>query len=82
MGPVTDLPPAITDIRIVQREIHWGGVKRAPFSEVFIEAGGQHYYTRLWHALDDTPFARADQREAFKRRWKAAQGYGSDGRRI
>ena len=73
-------PPEITDIRIVRREIHWEGVKREPFSEVFIEAGGQCYYSRLWYALDDSPFARADQREGFKRRWESAQHFAADGR--
>ena len=52
---------------------------KEPFSEVFITAGGQHYYSRLWYALDDSPFARADQREGFKRRWEAAQRYNADG---
>ena len=52
MSAVTSLPPDITDIRIVRREIHWSGTKREPFSEVFITAGGQSYYSRLWYALD------------------------------
>ncbi len=79
---VTKLPPEITDIRIVRREVHWEGIKREPFSEVFITAGGQHYYSRLWYAIDDSPFARADQREGFKRRWEAAQRYAPDGRPL
>ena len=79
---VTKLPPEITDIRIVRREVHWEGIKREPFSEVFITAGGQHYYSRLWYAIDDSPFARANQREGFKRRWEAAQRYAPDGQPL
>lgn len=67
------MAPEVTSIRIERREIHWEGTKREPFSEVFIEAGGQHYYSRLWHVLDNTPFARADQTAGFKRRWEAAE---------
>jgi len=39
-----------------------------PFSEVFITADSKHYCTRLFHTVDDTAFARAEQAEQFKRR--------------
>ncbi len=57
----------ITEIRIERR-----GSETHPFSEVFITAAGRHYCTRLFHPLDDTPFAREDQAQGFLRRLAAA----------
>jgi hypothetical protein len=58
----------ITEIRIEQCAL----IPDRPFSEVFITAGGETYYSRLWYPLDDTPFAREDQAQAFLRRQSAA----------
>lgn len=43
-----------------------------PFSEVFIRANGRDYYTRLFHTLDNSPFVREEQKQAFLRRLGAA----------
>jgi hypothetical protein len=40
------------------------------FSEILMtDADGQHYCSRTWDELKDSPFARAHQIEEFKKRW-------------
>lgn len=73
----------VTECRIVQRTTNWTGAnhgiaahnhgKGHPFSEIFIVANGQHYYSRTWEVLTDSPHSRTYQIEAFKRRMAAAE---------
>jgi len=62
----------VTSVRIERRGGYMVDVDR-PFSEVFIVADGKHYCTRLFHTVDDTAFARAEQAEQFKRRIAAGE---------
>lgn len=62
----------VTSVRIERRGGFEVGVDH-PFSEVFIIADGKHYCTRLFHTVDDSPFARAEQAEQFKRRIAAGE---------
>lgn len=68
----------IQSIRIVPRSTHWDRRNfheaAHPFVDVFIVAKGRHYYTRLFHTLDDSPHARAAQVQDFLRR-AARYGY-------
>lgn len=62
----------ITEIRIVSRFTHfdrreWHADAR-PFSEVFIVALGQSYFSRVFFKIDDSPHARAAQKQEFLRR--------------
>lgn len=67
------IQPAVTHCRIVSRERPGSQPKTVlRFADVFIAtADGAAHYTRLWHELVDSPFARADQIEQFKRRRQA-----------
>lgn len=68
----------ITEVRIVARTTNWSGANLGtaaqrhedarPFSEVFIVAKGQTYYSRLFHTLDNSPHAKAAQAQDFLRR--------------
>jgi hypothetical protein len=61
--------PVVEDVRIERREI----VPGRPFAEVFIRTlEGEHYYSRLWHPIEDGPHARAHQVQLFFERMKAA----------
>lgn len=67
----------VTSVRIEHRSTHFDRQQyhadARPFADVFITtADGAHYYTRLFHPLDDSPHARAAQAEAFKQRMAAA----------
>jgi hypothetical protein len=65
--------PEVAEVRIERR----GGFEidiDHPFSEVFITTtDGRHFYTRLFHTIDDSPHARAFEAQAFRRRLEAAE---------
>lgn len=54
----------MTEVRIKRRE----NEANKPFSEIFIEHDGRHFYSRVWWSLDDTAQARAAQLQDFLRR--------------
>lgn len=72
----------ITEVRIERRTTNWTGANLGapgqwhkepfPFADVFITAAGRHYYSRLFHTLDDSPHARAAQAQDFLRRQNRA----------
>ena len=70
--------PEVLDVKIV-RVGGFTPVVDHPFSEVFITtATGDGFkrrvhYTRLFHTIDDSKFARAEQIAQFKRRWEAGR---------
>ena len=65
----------ITEVRIVRRTTMRDRTEilttPRPFSEVFITARGESYYTRLFHTLDDNGHAREAQAQDFLRRQNA-----------
>lgn len=64
--------PEVAEVRIERR-----GEDR-PFSEVFITTtDGRHFYTRLFHPIDDSAHARAFEAQAFSRRMEAAERAGA-----
>lgn len=62
----------IESIRIVPRETHYDNktywAVARPFSEIFIVANGQHYFSRVFYRLDNSPHAIAAQKQDFLRR--------------
>lgn len=38
------------------------------FSEIFIVADGEHYYSRTWDTIEDSPYQREHQKTAFLKR--------------
>lgn len=62
----------IESVRIVRRETHFDNMifwaDARPFSEIFIVANGQHYFSRVFYALDNSPHAIAAQKQDFLRR--------------
>lgn len=73
--------PEIVECTIVRRVTHYDRDAIRPqlyaFSEVLMkDVGGQHYCSRTWEELKDSPFARAHQVEQFKTRWEANERAG------
>jgi hypothetical protein len=77
------MAPEVSQVRIVRRTTHYDRGTIRPqlyaFSEVLITAAGQHYLSRVWHEIPDTPFNRADQATQFRKRWEAAERAANGG---
>jgi len=69
---MAETAPEVLDVKIVRVGGYEVGVDH-PFSEVFITTKLGTHYTRLFHTVDDSKFARAEQAAQFKRRWEAGR---------